>query len=156
MGLADAIHPAAVAGPCIAGELAQRVETCVLLTGRDAGVLERLAGLMHTPYYHLWTSTDVAGVEACAALKNAYALGPALALGLHEQRGGQPGSVAMHNHEAAVFAQAIREMQRTVTLLGGDPETAHDSPLSVSGASSTSLPSATSSSRANRARAASR
>lgn len=116
------IAPAAIAGPCIAGELARRVETCVVVTGRDADKLERIAEIVRAPYYHPFTSTDVAGVEACAALKNAYAMGIAFALGLHEKRGGEPGSVAMHNYESAVFAQAVREMLRVVTVMGGKPE----------------------------------
>ena len=64
------------------------------------------------------------GVEVCAALKNAYAMGIAFAAGLHERAGGQPGSVAMHNYESAVFAQSVLEMQRLVAIAGGDPATA--------------------------------
>ena len=122
--LGAAIAPAAVAGPCIAGELARRVETCVVVAGRDSTTLERLAALMRAPYYHVFTSEDVDGVETCAALKNAYAMGIAFALGLHEREGGAAGSVAMHNYEAAVFAQSVREMQRVVQIVGGDPASA--------------------------------
>ncbi len=124
-GLGQAgIEPVAVAGPCIAGELARRVETCVVVTSRDLGAAEKIAKLFGTPYYHLWASPDVAGVETCAALKNAYAMGMAFAQGLHETTGGKPGSVAMHNYESAVFAQSVREMRRVVQLLGGDPDSA--------------------------------
>ena len=117
-----AVSPVAVAGPCIAGEIARRVESCVVLTGRDPAVLDRVRGLMRTPYYHVWTSTDVVGVEACAALKNAYAMGVGFAMGIHERMGGEPGSVAMHNYEAAVFAQSVLEMRRIAVAMGGDPE----------------------------------
>ena len=120
----EVIAPAAVAGPCIAGELARRVETCVVAAGRDQATLERVAGMMRAPYYHVFTSLDLEGVETCAALKNAYAMGIAFALGLHEQRGGGAGSVAMHNYEAAVFAQSVLEMQRVVELAGGDTKSA--------------------------------
>jgi glycerol-3-phosphate dehydrogenase (NAD(P)+) len=120
---AEPMHPAAIAGPCIAGELARRVESCVLLAGRDRNKVERLAGELRAPYYHPFVSDDAIGALACAALKNAYAMGIAFALGLHEKRGGQPGSVAMHNTESAVFAQAVLEMQRIVEAMGGDPLT---------------------------------
>lgn len=118
------VSPVAVAGPCIAGELARRVETCVVMTSRSPETTRRLAALVRTPYYHAFPSDDVLGVEVCAALKNAYAMGIAFAAGIHESRGGQPGSVAMHNHESAVFAQAVVEMMAIVEVLGGDPKTA--------------------------------
>ena len=121
LALPNGAAPAAIAGPCIAGELARRVETCVVLTGRDGAMLERIARAFATPYYHLFPSADVIGVETSAALKNAYAMGIAFATGLHERRGGQPGSVAMHNAESAVFAQAVLEMQHIVRVIGGDP-----------------------------------
>ena len=120
--LRSQVEPAAVAGPCIAGELARRVETCVVLAGRDARMLGRIAAALATDYYHLWPSTDLHGAEICAALKNAYAMAVAFAAGQHLARGGQPGSVARHNVEAAVFAQSIREMRQIVRLCGGDPE----------------------------------
>ncbi len=122
--LRSSVFPAAVAGPCIAGELARRVPTSVVLAGRNPDALHRLQSLLHTPYYHLFPSVDASGAEVCAALKNAYAMGVALGPGLHEKNGGTPGSVAMHNWESAVFAQAIVEMMRVVKLLGGDVLTA--------------------------------
>ncbi len=128
--------PVAVAGPCIAGELARRVETCVVFTGRSPDSTRRCAGFFGVPYYHVWTSEDVMGVEACAALKNAYAMGIAFGLGLHEKRKGgpvteaapAPGSIALHNYEAAVFAQAVHEMQQIVALAGGSPASVHGLP----------------------------
>jgi glycerol-3-phosphate dehydrogenase (NAD(P)+) len=113
--------PVAIAGPCIAGELARRVPTCVVLAGRDAAVARRCRELLSAPYYHVLVAADVIGVELCAALKNAYALGVGFAAGLHERSGGAAGSVAMHNYEAAVFAQAVLEMQALVVAHGGEP-----------------------------------
>ena len=124
--------PVAIAGPCIAGELARRVETCVVFTGRNPALTALCASFFAVPYYHIWSSEDVVGVEASAALKNAYAMGIAFALGLHEKRKGgpiadsapAPGSIALHNYEAAVFAQAVYEMQRIVSLAGGNAASA--------------------------------
>ena len=120
--LAKTLCPVAVAGPCIAGELARRVETCVVLAARDEEALAYWKRIARGPYYHVFPSTDLVGVEVCAALKNAYAMGIGLGAGLHEARGGAAGSVAMHNYESAVFAQSIVEMARLVELSGGRRE----------------------------------
>jgi glycerol-3-phosphate dehydrogenase (NAD(P)+) len=125
------VSPVAVAGPCIAGELARRVDTCVLFAGREARSREKWAELARGPYYRVFPTADVAGAEVCAALKNAYAMGVGFGMGLHDKGGGAPGSVAMHNHEAAVFAQSVVEMQRVVRLVGGDP--AHAAGLAGAG-----------------------
>lgn len=118
------IEPCAIAGPCIAGELARRVQTCVVLTGRSRALLERVQAALQCDYYHVFISLDVIGVETCAALKNAYAMGIAFSTGQYERTGGQPGSLGFHNGEAATFAQAIVEMQRLIELAGGTPASA--------------------------------
>jgi glycerol-3-phosphate dehydrogenase (NAD(P)+) len=116
--------PVAVCGPCIAGELARRVPTVGVLTGRQPELVRVFQGWLTTPYYHPRPSPDVIGVQVCAAAKNAYAMGVALAAGLHERAGGARGSIAMHNLEAALFARSLLEMGRVVSALGGDPASA--------------------------------
>ncbi len=118
------VAPAAVVGPCIAGELVRRVQTCVSFVSRERSVAVHLAELFHTPYYHVRPSDDLVGLEVCAALKNAYALAVGFGRGINERQGHGAGSVAMHNHEAAVFAQAAVEMAMLVDLLGGRPTAA--------------------------------
>jgi glycerol-3-phosphate dehydrogenase (NAD(P)+) len=113
--------PVAVCGPCIAGELARAVPTVVVFAGRDAASVRSFVALAETDYYRVVASLDAVGAQTCAALKNAYALAVAVASGLHERTGGAPGSVALHNYEAAVFAQAMLEMQAIVAALGGEP-----------------------------------
>jgi glycerol-3-phosphate dehydrogenase (NAD(P)+) len=135
-------QPVSVCGPCIAGELARRVPTLVVFSGRDATSARLFADWLETDYYHPRVSSDVLGVQLCAALKNAYAMGVGIGAGLHArrveeaeggaraERGGleaapaQRGSVAMHNYEAAVFARAVVEMVSVVSALGGVPATA--------------------------------
>lgn len=115
------VAPVAVTGPCIAGELARRVETAVVFAGHDAAQTQQWADWLRTDYYFIQTSQDVMGAEVCAALKNAFAMAIGFAAGVHESRGGQPGSVAMHNYESAVYTQAACEMGRLVQVLGGQP-----------------------------------
>lgn len=120
---------AAVGGPCIAGELAGRRQTCVVFASRDKALLARLAEILQTDYYHIWTSTDFRGVETCAALKNAYVLGIGLAMGMLEAAGGPDEAGAhMFNLAAALFAEASREIARLVGVMGGEPELARSLP----------------------------
>lgn len=119
----DRVSLNAIGGPCIAGELAGRRQTCVVFAGRDSDTLDWLRGLFATSYYHIWTSTDIVGVEVCAALKNAYTLAVGMATGLLDQDGGPDNAGAsMHNLAAALFGASAREMRRIVELMGGDIE----------------------------------
>ena len=119
--LRSTIRPGAIGGPCIAGEIARRVPTAVVFTGRDLRHLRALAAAFSTPYYHVRTSTDLVGVEVCAALENAYAMAIGIGTGLHERLGGKLAPVAFHNYEAAIFAQSCIEMDLVVRALGGSP-----------------------------------
>jgi glycerol-3-phosphate dehydrogenase (NAD(P)+) len=123
---------AAIGGPSIASELAARRPTCVIFTCRDTAMLDYLAGLFATDYYHIWTSTDMIGVEVCVALKNVYALGVGLAVGLLEAEGDTPqeasAGATMHNFAAALFAQGLLETAQLVRLLGGGVETVFSLP----------------------------
>ncbi len=119
-GIRDRVKLAAIGGPCIAGELAGRRQTCVVFGSRDQEAVERLAATFRTPYYHVWTTTDLVGLEVCAALKNAFTLGVGLAAGLLERAGGPDTAEAyMHNLAAAIFAEGCTEMDRMLQLVGG-------------------------------------
>lgn len=122
--LAAQTWPVAVCGPCIAGELGRRTPTMVVFTGQDLNVARRFADWLETPYYRVVLQADVVGTQVCAALKNAYAMGIAFGAGLHQRANGERGSVAMHNYEAAVFAQSLVEMQELVLSQGGGVATA--------------------------------
>jgi glycerol-3-phosphate dehydrogenase (NAD(P)+) len=121
--LREQVTWSAIAGPSIAGEVAVRRDTCVVFTGRDAGVLEEMSGLFRTPYYHVWNSTDLMGVEVCAATKNCYALGAGFMEGILDREGESEAQYRNYDYGAALFGQATRELGRFMELLGGEPET---------------------------------
>ena len=116
--LRDHVSLNAIGGPCTAHELAARRQTCVVFCGKDKQILSWLREIISTEYYHIWLSTDVVGVETCAALKNAYALGICLGMGMMEQAG-PDGLADMYNPQAALFAQGCLEIGRFLRLLGG-------------------------------------
>ena len=110
----------AVGGPCTSYELAVQDPTEVVFCGPDMATLRWLKSLFETDYYHISLSTDVHGVECAVALKNAYALGVALAIGLSYEREGKP--LEHYNSQAGLFMQASREMYLLLDALGGTAE----------------------------------
>ena len=110
----------AVGGPCIAGELAAKRDTSVVVAGNDSGVLNRVVDLLDTPYYHASTSKDLVGVEICAAFKNLYAIGVGAVNGRLECVGKAENGAVMHNLAAALFSQSLAELSILVSCLGGD------------------------------------
>jgi glycerol-3-phosphate dehydrogenase (NAD(P)+) len=122
-GLRDEVRWAAIVGPAIAGEVAARRETCVVFCGEDQAALDRLAATFRTDWYHVWTSTDFAGAEICAAGKNCYALGIGCAEGGLQRLGEAESPDRAHNYEAALFAQAAAELRAWTALVAGRPET---------------------------------
>ena len=111
----------AIGGPCTSYELADHDDSHVAFCGENLETLGYIRSLLATPYYHISLSTDVIGVECAVAMKNAYALGVSLAVGLAEKRDGRIGAVH-YNSQAALFGQGVREMTHLLELIGGGPE----------------------------------
>ena len=107
----------AVGGPCTSYELADHDNTEVCFCGDDMELLRKFKSWLETSYYHISLSTDVLGVECAVALKNAYALGVSLAIGLSEKVEGVGGKLH-YNSQAALFGQSVKEMRRILTLCG--------------------------------------
>ncbi len=107
----------AIGGPCTSYELVAHDQTEVAFCGKDMTVLRRLREIMETDYYHISLSTDVVGIESAVALKNGYALGIALTIGLNQRAFGE-NSVLHFNSQAAVFGQSVREMAKLLALQG--------------------------------------
>ena len=107
----------AVGGPCTSYELVAHDQTEVAFCGKDLDVLRRIKAMMATDYYHVSLSTDVVGIESAVALKNGYALGIALTIGLNQRVFGLDSELHF-NSQAAVFGQAAKEMSRLLDLQG--------------------------------------
>ncbi|MBU3191181.1 glycerol-3-phosphate dehydrogenase [Clostridium bowmanii] len=110
----------AIGGPCTSYELADKDNSVVTFCGDDIDILRMLKSLFESPYYHISLSTDVVGVECAVALKNAYALGVSLAIGLAI---GSDGSGKEHyNSQAGLFGQSVKEMKHLLEIVGGGEE----------------------------------
>lgn len=107
----------AIGGPCTSYELVAHDHTEVAFCGKDMSVLRMIKQAMATDYYHISLSSDIVGVESAVALKNGYALGIALTIGLNQKRFGVDSQLHF-NSQAAVFGQAVREMQKLLQMQG--------------------------------------
>ncbi len=106
----------AVGGPCTSYELVAHDQTEVAFCGKDMAILQQLKTIMQTKYYHISLTTDVMGIESAVALKNGYALGIALTIGLNQK---EMGDDTLHfNSQAAVFGQSVREMAKLLAMQG--------------------------------------
>jgi len=107
----------AIGGPCTSYELVAHDQTEVAFCGKDIKTLEFIRRIMTTDYYHISLSTDVTGIESAVALKNGYALGIALTIGVNQRAFGQDSTIHF-NSQAAVFGQSVREMAKLLEIQG--------------------------------------
>lgn len=104
----------AIGGPCTSYELVSHDQTLVHFCGKNSDALKMIKSAMETDYYHIGLTNDVVGVESAVALKNGYALGVALTIGLNQKNFGND---TLHfNSQAAVFTEAAKEMKKLLDL----------------------------------------
>lgn len=103
----------ALSGPSFAKDVAQGLPTAVVLAGHSLAAASALAAELASPWFRIYASDDLTGVEAGGALKNvmALAVGAARGLGL--------GASA----EAALIARGFVELSRIALALGAREET---------------------------------
>ena len=107
----------AIGGPCTSYELVFHDQTEVAFCGKDMEILRKMKAIMATDYYHISLSTDVVGIESAVALKNGYALGVALTVGLNQKKFGIDSELHF-NSQAAIFGQAVKEMYKLLAYQG--------------------------------------
>ena len=107
-------HPVVVlSGPTFAQEVARQLPTAILAASLDAGATHRVQEEFRAPYFRLYGSADVIGVELAAALKNVIAIAAGVVEGLH----------LGHNALAALITRGLAEITRLATAAGGRRET---------------------------------
>ncbi len=104
---------AVLSGPSFAKEVARRVPTVVTVACRDLTVAERVQEVFSTPYFRVYTHSDMIGVELGGAVKNVIALAAGVVDGL---------GLGL-NTRAALITRGLTELQRLGARLGADPRT---------------------------------
>jgi glycerol-3-phosphate dehydrogenase (NAD(P)+) len=105
---------AALSGPGFAAEVARGKPAAIVAASRDEEVARRVQELFAGHSLRVYSSTDLTGVEICAAVKNVIAIAAGTSDGL------ELGSSA----RAAVITRGLAEVMRLVEAAGGRRETA--------------------------------
>ena len=115
------VNISAAGGPCLAKNLANKAHTAVVFANNDIKIAEKISKFVSTDYYHVSTSDDVVGVEACAAIKNIFSMAVGAAQGLCDAN--QSKEKNYLNTAAALIQESIYEMISFVGKLKGKKET---------------------------------
>ncbi|HFB83754.1 MAG TPA: NAD(P)H-dependent glycerol-3-phosphate dehydrogenase [Thermodesulfatator sp.] len=102
-----------LSGPSFATEVAQEVPTAVTVAAHLPEVAGLLQELFHTPFFRVYTTNDVVGVELAGALKNVMAIAAGIAEGLGFGT----------NTRAALITRGLAEISRLGLALGANPLT---------------------------------
>jgi len=108
-----------LSGPSFAVEVAQQLPTAVLAASTDPEATALVQSEFRGPYFRLYGSADVIGVELGGALKNVIAIAAGVVEGLG----------LGHNALAALVTRGLAEITRLVSAAGGR----RDTPAGLSG-----------------------
>jgi glycerol-3-phosphate dehydrogenase (NAD(P)+) len=107
-------HPVVVlSGPSFAIEVARQLPTAILAASVDADAIALVQQEFRGPYFRLYGSDDVIGVEIGAAMKNIIAIASGVVEGLG----------LGHNALAALITRGLAELTRLACAAGGRRET---------------------------------
>ncbi|NOY52576.1 MAG: NAD(P)-dependent glycerol-3-phosphate dehydrogenase [Deltaproteobacteria bacterium] len=102
-----------LSGPSFAREVAAELPTAVSVASKDRRTAEVVQQLFSTPYFRVYTTPDVVGVELGGAVKNVMAIAAGLSDGLGFG----------YDTRAALITRGLNEMSRLGTTLGALPRT---------------------------------
>ena len=104
---------AVLSGPSFAAEFARKLPTAVSVASHDADVVSRVQAEFRAPYFRLYGTDDVVGVEIGGAIKNVIAIAAGVAEGLG----------LGHNALAGLITRGLAEISRLACAAGAKRET---------------------------------
>jgi len=102
-----------LSGPSFAHEVSRQMPTAVVAASVNRDAARQTQNLFMTPYFRVYSSDDIKGVELAGSLKNVIAIGAGIA----------DGAGFGENTKAAIMTRATAEIARLGKLMGARPET---------------------------------
>lgn len=102
-----------LSGPTIADELAGKLPATVCAASSDKQLAKQVQYTFNTPWFRVYTNTDIAGVELAGAMKNIIAIAAGIIDGIG----------AGDNAKAALLSRGLVEITRLGIAMGSRPQT---------------------------------
>lgn len=112
-GKTGGISLSVLSGPSFAREVADGLPTAITIGSKDINTARKLQQLFSTETLRVYTSTDVIGIEICAALKNVVALAAGISDGIGFGL----------NARAAIITRGLAEICRLGMKMGAEKDT---------------------------------
>ena len=109
----DSDRLAVISGPSFAKEVAQKMPTTVTVACRNPEIAATVQHVFATPYFRVYTSEDIVGVELGGSVKNVIAIASGILDGL---------GMGL-NTRAALITRGMTEVRRLGLHLGANPRT---------------------------------
>lgn len=107
------VRTAYLSGPSFAREVARQLPTAVVVAAQDQEIARSVQHAFAAPYFRVYASNDILGVELGGALKNVIAIAAGCSDGLGFG----------HNTRAALITRGLAEISRLGVELGAEPFT---------------------------------
>jgi glycerol-3-phosphate dehydrogenase (NAD(P)+) len=108
-----------LSGPSFASEMARELPTAVCIASSNPTVVEQVQSDFRAPYFRLYGTSDVVGVEIGGALKNVIAIAAGVVEGLGLGQNAQAGLITRGLAEIARLACAAGARRETLAGLTG-------------------------------------
>ncbi len=107
------VNYAILSGPTIAGEVAREIPSTAVVACRNMRIAKLIQGLFNSPYFRIYTNTDIVAVELGGSVKNIIAIACGVSDGLGFGT----------NTKAAILTRGLAEMSRLGVKLGAREKT---------------------------------
>jgi len=104
---------AALSGPTIADELVRKLPATACAACADGQLAKKIQRTFSTPWFRIYTNTDIVGVELAGAMKNIIAIAAGIIDGIG----------AGDNAKAALLCRGLAEISRLGVAMGANPQT---------------------------------
>jgi len=120
------VNISAVAGPCLASGLANKIKSSVVIANKDKSIAQEIGDMISTNYYSVEVSDDLIGVEVCAAIKNLYSMIIGASEGLSSNEASKDlKNKYFLNTAASLMYRSVYEMCHFTKSLNGKVDTVY-------------------------------